>query len=157
MAVSLFPWLRAAHILFAAAWLGAAAFVTLYLAPAMRALGPSGDRMVQALHQRGMPRFMGATAGLTVLSGLCLFWFVGRGAGMVLSLGAAAGLLAAILGGAVIGRGFHRINSLLALAEGDPARDAGIAAAYRRIAVTSRVVLAMMVFALLAMTLGHAL
>jgi uncharacterized membrane protein len=157
MFASLFPWLHAVHILFAAVWFGAAAFITCYLAPAMRQLGPAGgDSMLQALHRRGMHRFMGATAGLTVLSGLGLFWLIGAGAGAVIALGAGAGLLAAILGGAVIGRSFKRVDALLAQPEDMHGRDAGIAAAHRRIAVASRCVLALMALALLAMTLGHA-
>ena len=158
MPASLYPWLHAAHVLFAALWFGAAAFITFYLAPAMRQLGPAGgDGMLQALHRRGMHRFMGATAGLTVLSGLGMFWLIGAGAGIVLVLGAGAGLLAAILGGAVIGRSFKRIDALLGQPQDAHGREPGIAAAHQRIAVASRCVLGLMAFALLAMTLGHAL
>ncbi|MFS8064643.1 MAG: hypothetical protein ACMG5Z_08635 [Luteimonas sp.] len=164
MVATIFPWVRMAHILFAALWFGAAAFLTLYLLPALRQLGPAGNPTLHALHQRGLHRFMAASTGLTVLSGLWLYWTLTAGfdarvvsshMGLVFGLGGLAGLTAAILGGAVIGRSVAQLNMLSASPEA-VASQGQIMALQRRIAMTSRLALALLVIALLAMTLGHA-
>ncbi len=161
MSASLFPWLRLLHILFAALWLGAAAFLTLILLPTLRQLGPGGHAMLQALTRRGLHRFMGASAGLAVLSGLGLYWALTAGfnpaamdspAGRMFGLGGVAGVLAAIIGGAVIGRTLTRMEALISA--GAP-RDGEMAVLQRRVATASRTALALLVFALVMMALGH--
>ena len=165
MAASLFAEIRALHILVAAAWFGAAAFVTLYLMPAVRQLGPQGGPVMAALEQRRFHVFMAANAGLTVLSGGWLYWtltaglqpgVVGSRMGLVFGLGGAAGLLAAILGGAVIGRGTKELARLAAEAGPGVPPSPRMQALQGRLRVASRLVLALMTLALLAMTLGHA-
>jgi len=160
MTASLFPWLRMLHILFAASWFGAAAFLTLYLLPVARQLGPSGGTTMTALTGRGFHRFMAANSGLTILSGLWLYWTLTAGfaapamasrSGMVFGLGGVAGLLAAVIGGAVIGRTLTRIEALKA---GHPDEQA-IEALQARVSVASRCALALLLFALVAMALGH--
>lgn len=163
MSASLFPWLRMLHILFAALWLGAGALLTLYLLPALRQLGPAGGPTLQTLERRGLPRFMAAIGGLTVLSGLGLYWGLTAGfnsaavespTGLVFGLGGLAGLLAAAIGGGVIARSIKKIDALI---ESNPA--AGfteeILALQRRIALASRLALTLLFIALVAMTLGH--
>jgi uncharacterized membrane protein len=161
MTATLFPWVRTLHILFAASWFGAAAVLTLYLLPVLRQLGASGETTLQALTGRGLHRFMAASSGVTVLSGLWLYWTLTAGfsasamsstAGMVFGLGGLAGLLAAMLGGGVIGRSIKRIETL----SGD-AHPAQIAGLQQRIAIASRLALLLLAFALLAMALGHLL
>jgi uncharacterized membrane protein len=160
---SMFAEVRALHILVAAAWFGAAAFLTIYLMPALGRLEPRGGGVLQALEGRGFHRFMAANAGLTVLSGAWLYWTLTAGfkpqaiastTGLVYGLGGLAGLLAAIIGGAVIGRSVKRLAAL-------PADDASgsdtAALLQRRIRFGSRSALGLMLLALLAMTLGHAL
>jgi hypothetical protein len=159
MTATLFPWLRAAHILFAALWFGAAAFLTLYLLPAARQLGPAAEPAMRAITRRGFHRFMAASSGLAVASGLWLYWLLTAGlkpvaihsaTGMTYGVGGLAGLLAAALGGAVIGRSLTRIDRLAGAG-----RDAEIAVLQRRVAIASRTALALLLVALLAMTLGH--
>jgi uncharacterized membrane protein len=160
MTATLFPWVRTLHILFAASWFGAAAILTLYLLPVLRQLGAVGETTLQGLTGRGLHRFMAASSGITVLSGLWLYWTLTAGfsasamsstAGMVFGLGGLAGVLAAMLGGGVIGRSIMRIEALSA-SGADPAQIAGL---QQRIAIASRLVLALLIFALLAMALGH--
>jgi len=164
MTATLFPWLRTLHILFAASWFGAAAVLTLYLLPVLRQLGAAGETTLQALTGRGLHRFMAASSGVTVLSGLWLYWTLTAGfaasamtstAGMVFGLGGLAGVLAAMLGGGVIGRGIKRIETLST--SGDPAAQAQAVNLHQRIAMASRLALALLAFALLAMALGHLL
>jgi uncharacterized membrane protein len=166
MAGSLFAEIRALHIIVAAAWFGAATFVTLYLMPAMRQVGLQGGPVMQALDQRRFHVFMAANAGLTVLSGCWLYWTLTAGLqpgavhspmGVVFGLGGLAGLLAAILGASVIGRNVKRLALVGArAAAGDAAAAGEMAALQKRIRTSSRLVLILMVAALLAMTLGHA-
>jgi uncharacterized membrane protein len=162
MTATLFPWVRTLHILFAASWFGAAAVLTLYLLPVLRQLGSSGGTVLQSLTGRGLHRFMAASSGVTVLSGVWLYWTLTAGfsasamtstAGTVFGLGGLAGLLAAVLGGGVIGRGIQRIEALSA-GDADLAQVAGL---HQRIAMASRLALALLAFALLAMALGHLL
>ena len=163
MTGSLFPWVRMLHIVFAASWFGAAALLTLYLLPVARQLGPSGSTTMTALTGRGFHRFMAANSGLTLLSGLWLYWALTAGfagpamastPGMVFGLGGAAGLLAAVIGGAVIGRNLTRIEALKA---GLPDQQSTIEALQGRVSIASRCALALLLFALVAMALGHAM
>ena len=163
MTVTLFPWVRMLHILFAASWFGAAAFLTLYLLPVARQLGPAGSATMTALTGRGFHRFMAANAGLTVLSGSWLYWTLTAGfagpamastSGMVFGLGGLAGLLAAVMGGAVIGRNLGRIEALKADL---PDKQPQVAALQGRVAAASRLALALLVLALVAMALGHSI
>jgi hypothetical protein len=160
---SMFVEVRALHILVAAAWFGAATFLTLYLMPVLRRLEPTGGAVLQALEGKGFHRFMAVNAGLTVLSGASLYWTLTAGfkpqaiasaTGLVYGLGGLAGLLAAIIGGAVIGRSVKRLAALPAdgASTGDTA-----ALLQRRIRGGSRAALSLMLLALLSMTLGHAL
>jgi len=163
MTATLFPWVRVLHILFAASWFGAATFLTLYLLPVARQLGAAGGATMTALTGRGFHRFMAANAGLTVLSGLWLYWTLTAGfagpamastSGMVFGLGGLAGLLAAVLGGAVIGRNLSRIE---ALKPELPAKQPQVVALQARVAAASRLALALLLFALVAMALGHSI
>ena len=160
---SMFVEVRALHILVAATWFGAAAFLTLYLMPALGRLEPRGGAMLQALEGRGFHRFMAANAGLTILSGAWLYWILTAGfqpqaiastAGLVYGVGGLAGLLAAIIGGAVIGRSVKRLAALPA--DGASTGDTAVLL-QRRIRGGSRAALSLMLLALLSMTLGHAL
>ena len=155
--------IRALHILAAAAWFGAATFLTLYLMPAVRQLGPQGAPVLVALAQRRFHVFMAGSAMLTVLSGAFMYWLItggfqpaamGSRDGMIYGLGGLAGLLAAILGGAVVGRASKELAALAAAGDApDPMRVARLQA---RVRIGSRVALALLLVALLVMTLGHA-
>ena len=112
--------LRLIHIVAGVAWVGGGAFTVLYAAPSARQMGPEGGRFMQKL-MGNANRFFSSASGLTVLSGLALFWFVsGRlnpgwlvtGQGVMLTIGGLAGLAAMIHGGAVLGRIGSQMESL---------------------------------------------
>lgn len=160
MTATLFPWVRTLHILLAALWLGAGAVLTLYLLPTLRRLGPAGQPTLRSLEGLGLSRFMAAIGGLTLISGLSLYWTLTSGLnadavrspmGMVFGIGGLAGILAGIIGGAVIGRSIKRLDALGAGAETGP--DA--VALHHRIATASRLALALLLVAVVAMSLGH--
>jgi hypothetical protein len=160
MTATLFPWVRTLHILLAALWLGAGALLTLYLLPTLRRLGPAGHPTLRSLEGLGLSRFMAVNGGLTLLSGLWLYWTLTAGLkagvvtspmGVVFGLGGLAGILAGIIGGAVISRSIKRLDAL-----GERSTDGPDAIAlHRRIATSSRLALALLLVALVAMSLGH--
>lgn len=170
MDLSVFVVLRALHILVAALWVGAGIFLTAFLMPVMRRLGPHGAPVMAAMAQRRMGPFMAAIGALTVLSGLWLYWIYTRGLdagialsapGIMLGLGGLAGILAAILGGAVIGRSVERIRQLGTqlrdMPDGAPklAQQDALVRLHRRAALASKCDATLLVVALLLMALGH--
>lgn len=160
---SLFFDIRALHILVAAAWFGAAAFLTLYLMPAVRQLGPQGGAVMVALTQRRFHVFMAANAMLTVLSGGWLYWTLTAGlqpdavhshAGMVFGVGGLCGLLAAVIGATVVGRSSKQLADLAAA--GQPPQAETVARLQARIRFGSLLALGLMLLALVSMAFGHA-
>jgi hypothetical protein len=113
----LFLGVRVLHVVLAGLWLGAAFFVTVFLAPAVFKLGPVRDQVIAALVRRGLVPFMASIGGITVVSGLYLFMRLdpmvrsSRG-GMAYNIGALTGVIALILGGSMIGRSAKRIAAI---------------------------------------------
>jgi hypothetical protein len=110
---------RALHVLLGATWLGFVTLMSFFLMPAVVEAGPDGGKIMAGMARRGLSRFIASIAGLTVLTGLVLFWLTGRfGAasatigGRLLGVGALLGLIAAIVGGGVVGRGMDRAMKL---------------------------------------------
>ena len=154
--------IRALHILAAAAWFGAAAFLTLYLMPVVRQLGPQGGPVMAALAQRRFDRFMAGSAMLTVISGGWMYWqltgglqpsALGSRDGLVYGIGGLAGLLAAVIGATMVGRSSKQLGALAA--PGTPPDPALVAKLQARARTGSRLALTLMLVALLAMTLAH--
>lgn len=163
--------IRAVHVLFAAVWVGATAFVALFL----NALLAKSDRatagsILTILGRRGLHAFMASIGGLTVLTGIWLYWrFTGHfdpqqsgtmGA-RVFGVGGVAGIIALIIGGSVIGR---TVKAMTADAERGAAlpdgseRDAitaRIAAGRQRVSTASAIVLVLQIIALVLMAVGH--
>ena len=172
MDFSLLMIVRALHILLAALWLGTAVLLTVFLIPALRQVGMPGAPLIANMAQRKLGKYITSLAVLTVLTGLWLYWHVtvGLQAGamlsppfMVLAIGALCGLLAAGLGIGVLGPSMKAMGMAMGavsrLPEGE--ERAGhmqrIAMLHRRFALFSRLMVALMVIALLCMTLSHVL
>jgi hypothetical protein len=166
----LFLVVRAAHVLLAAAWLGTVAFIYLVLSPALDEVGASGMALMTVMSRRGFHPLIAAVGGTTVLTGLWLYWrFTGgfdptasatMGA-RVFGAGGVAGILALVIGGAIVGRTAKKLEALGAKVAGtsDATARTGllaeITATKRRLAVSGKVVLALQVVALLCMAVGH--
>ena len=161
---------RVLHVLLAAAWLGTVGFVYLFLAPALDEAGPAGATLMVTISRRGFDVIIAVIGGVTVLTGLWLYWrFTGgfdpaAGATMgarVFGAGGVAGILAAIIGGAILGRTSKKLTALAAkaMATTDAAQRTGlmaeIAAAKRRMSVWGKTVFALQVVALTCMAVGH--
>ena len=113
--------LRLLHILGAVSWLALGGIMTLYVAPATVAAGETGYHYLKQLFTRtAFTKAIAPAAGITTLAGILLY-IVGNASShftqtgnMVLGIGAVAGLIAAVHGGAVVGRAITAFNKVLA-------------------------------------------
>ena len=161
--------LRAAHILLAALWLGAAFLLSIFVLPAARDVGSAGGQFMATLQRRKLHAFMAGTAVLTVLSGIWLYWMftaglqteiMFSGGGLAFGIGGLCGLLAMILGGAIMGRGTARMVALgeraVLLADAERAAHMQeMEALRRRLSLAGKFILLLMIAALLLMAVGH--
>jgi hypothetical protein len=170
MGTTLFLSVRMAHVLLGAIWFGAIVLMVLYVAPAVQQSGPAGGQVMGNLVRRGLTTFMPSIAGLTIVTGILLYWrFTGgfsgaiihSNAGLAFGIGGTAGLAALIIGGSMVSRGMKTIVGLAGQAAALPegAERAAIMqrmnALRERTAKASKVVLALVTIAMVLMTLGH--
>ena len=113
--------LRIIHIGSGVFWAGALLFLVFYLAPAVGRAGPGGGRVMQELQKGKLMQVMPVVALLTILSGAWMMWtlsdglhprFFRSGYGISLSVGAAASILAFILGAVVMRPAQQRMGEL---------------------------------------------
>ena len=166
--VLLFLTMRALHVVLAAAWFGAALFMTLYLGPAVDDAGPAaGGQLMNILVRRGVAKYMASIGGLTVVIGFYLFWrlagdpaFAGSHRGIAYSAGALTGIIALILGGSMIGASAKKLSALSAklgsLPEGERAAAMKTMGDLRsRMDLFSKIVSALLFFSMVTMALAH--
>jgi hypothetical protein len=101
--------------------------LSFFVMPAVQAVGPDGGKVVIALMRRRLDVFIASISGLTVLSGLYLYWVLtdGFSAGpsstmraRVVGTGAVLGLAAAIVGGSIVARNMKKVVALMTQASG---------------------------------------
>jgi hypothetical protein len=170
MHILLFLGMRVLHVVLAGAWLGAAMFTTLYLFPAVQEMGPAGAPVMKALVHRGVVKYMASIGGLTVVTGVYLFWRFTGGfdpavsasrAGMAFSVGALTGLIALILGGSMVGASVKKLVALDAQAARLPegAERAALMNTMNglraRLVTFGRIVVLLLLISMAAMALGH--
>lgn len=113
--------LRFFHIFSAIYWVGTTLFMVLFLEPTIRVLGQDGGKFMQRLV--GGTRFslsMSAAGLATIIAGFLLFgpatgsWSASLifGPRLMLTLGAVAGIAAAVVGTAVQGRASGQMQAL---------------------------------------------
>lgn len=161
--------MRLLHIGLGAFWVGTMIFVTAFLFPAVRDAGPDGAKVVAGLARRGFLVVMPVVAGLTILSGLWLYWRVSGGfqpafmhsrMGITVGFGAAAAIAAYVIGVAVVRPAMTQATALGESAARASAaeRDAQLAAAQGlrvRAAAAGQVVAVLLVLAVAAMALAR--
>jgi len=162
--------IRAAHILVAALWIGSTVFMATLLMPAVDATGAAGGQLMARLQGRGFPIYMEAIGVTTVLSGLYLLWHFTGGfdlsvstshAGLAFGVGGAAGVLAGVIGGGVVGRSGKKLAQLsggaMTIADDHVHRAllAEIASLKRRMRIGTRVVVGLQTTALVLMSVAH--
>ena len=170
MGTLLFLSLRGLHVLLAAVWVGSMAFTSYLLMPVIQGLGPVGGHVMIGLNSKGMTRFIALISGMTVLTGIYLFWHFTGGfdpeisrshAGRAFGIGGFAGLIAAIVSRAIVGRSAEKVARIMEQAsmvpdgpqKGELMQTATILR--QRVATFSTVVLAFQVIALILMAIGH--
>jgi len=101
--------LRLIHILFGAYWMGAIAFVAIFLEPSVRAAGPAGGPFMAQLQKRKFSVWTMIAAALTIVSGILLLgidsnWFtsgfLSSKMAIALQTGAGLAIIAAAFGSA---------------------------------------------------------
>jgi uncharacterized membrane protein len=112
--------LRAIHIVGGVLWVGGVVLVGLFLLPATQAVGPAAQPMMQfIMGRRKLPVYMMSLGIVTTLGGLLLFYrnvSLTRGAwarspmGVGISVGAAAAILALIVGMAISAPAAKKMN-----------------------------------------------
>ena len=161
--------LRALHVVLAGAWYGALVFTTLFLGPAIADVGPAGAPLMTSLVKRKLHAFMASIGGLTVVTGLYLFWHLTSGnpgvagtrGGISFSIGALTGVIALILGGSMIGRSVKKLSALgvrLATLSDGGERAAvmtEMTALRQRLTTFSTIVLVLLTISMITMALGH--
>jgi hypothetical protein len=126
--------IRALHVLLGALWFGFTVLMAYFLMPSMEEAGPAGGKVAAGLERHRLNVAMGVISGLTILSGIWLYWRYTAGfnpaisrshAGMAFGLGGLLGIIAAIIGGSVVGRSMKRAGALAATAASAPEADRG--------------------------------
>src|SRR5437763_5957292 len=108
---SLMAVLRLVHILAGLVWVGATLFLSWFLLPAARTVGPSaGPLMSNLMETRRLQFWINVSMTLAILAGFALFGLDSRmsgggfgrsGMGITLSIGALLAIIAAGIGGAM--------------------------------------------------------
>ena len=126
---------RVVHVVCAATWLGAAIFVGWFLMPAVMDAGPDGGKVMGGVQRRGWVAVAPVIAVLTIVSGIYLYMpYMGSRSTMGSTLGAGGiiGIVAMILGAAVVSRTMAQANAVsaqIAATPDGPARQALMARA----------------------------
>ena len=170
MSTLLFLVIRGLHVLLAAMWLGAAVFMSYVLMPVLATSGPAGGQVMIRLNRKGLVPFFASLGGMTVLSGIYLYWRFTDGfspemsrtnAGMAFGIGGVAGIIALIIGGSVVGRNSKKIVELMERATTLPDGSEKSALMQQasglgqRVASAGTMVVILQIIALLTMAVGH--
>lgn len=159
---------RVLHVVLGAFWAGAIFSTLLFYDPAMREAGPEGGKVMGILQRRGWSNAMMASGGLTILSGLWLFWvmsghfapaYMGTPRGIVLSMGMLAGILILVIGMAVTrptGARLAEVAGRIAAAGGPPTPEqaAELARLGARMGLLLKVIGVLMLATLVTMAIG---
>jgi len=162
--------LRIVHIVLGVFWVGTIFFVVTFLAPSVQALGPQGAPLMQQLLQRRYFDVLPVVAGLTIVSGLLLYWrdsagftgdWMGTRAGMALGTGGVLAIAGFTIGMFVMRSSTLKVFALAPkaqqLAEG-PEREVAmqeIQALRQRAATSARWVAALLALATIAMAVAR--
>ena len=162
--------LRFFHIVSGILWVGGVATTVVFIVPAIRGAGPAGVGVMRyLLLNTKFGGYFPALGGVTVLTGLWMFWHDGRVSngifyssdqGITLSIGGLAGIVAIVIGGAVIGRSFGEMAKIFAAidaAGGQPTTEqsARMTVLRGKIAGGSRIVLPALLIAATAMAIAR--
>ena len=161
--------LRLVHIGLGVFWVGTMIFNAFFLMPSMLEAGPDGMKVAAGLARRRFLDILPPVAGLTILSGVWLYWIASVGfqpaymrssVGMTYGIGALAAVIAFVLGIAIMRPSMLKAAALSqaagAAAPEDRAAKLAQAAALRvRGAETAKFVAVLLIIAVAAMAVGR--
>ncbi|HEX5936670.1 MAG TPA: hypothetical protein VFZ75_03105 [Actinomycetota bacterium] len=158
--------LRILHIVAGVFWVGAVLFLTLFVAPTGREVGPAAGPFVAHLvgKKRATEAILSA-AGLTILAGALMYWRVSDGLdadwiatapGVSLTVGALCGIAAFVVGVTVVRPTTYGMLAVgREVAEGGgpptPEQQARLQALQARARTTGRIIVPLLVVAVAAM------
>jgi hypothetical protein len=159
--------LRFIHVVGGILWAGAVLTLTWFVAPAVMRNGPAGGRVMQDIMTKGrLPTWLGASAGLTMLSGFVLYGrntsisngtWAGSRFGIVIGIGAVSAVVAMILG-SINGRRTQKgMDEIAARAAqlGEEAAAAERAKLFQRSVMIGRIVAGLLLVAATAMAVAR--
>ena len=161
--------LRIVHVGLGVYWAGTLIFIALYLEPSVRAAGPEGGKVMQALIQRGHLTVMPVVAFLNIAAGVTMYWVVDpsfrlwmySGFHFALAFGGLVSIVAFVLGVFVMRPAVLQAGAMAQAAaqlpEGPP-RDSQMTEVQRlrrRAAVFGRVVAGLLAVTVLAMAVAR--
>lgn len=166
----LFLSMRVIHIVFGAAWLGAAVIASFFFMPSLADAGPDGGKVMMAMIRRKFPVYIATISGMTVLTGLWLYWrftsgfdssMMASNGARVFGTGGALGLIAAILAVSGVTRNIKAVVRLMT--EAGTTTDASARAALLQQAAArrqragrfGRIVAILLIFVAMFMAVGH--
>jgi hypothetical protein len=162
--------LRLFHVISAVLWFGGLTMLVMFIVPTVDASGPIGQQFMQQLMRHTkVAVYMPIVAVLTVLSGLGLYWrdssisagaFASSVPGMTYGTGGLAGIIALIVGLAMIGRPIGemgRISAAIGKAGGPPSSEQAqrIATLRARMATGNKIAWALLLVAVTAMAIAR--
>jgi uncharacterized membrane protein len=160
---------RIIHVLGGILWVGAMVLLAVFLGPAVTDVGPDGGKVMGALMRRKLMVYIPVVAILTVLSGVYLYWrvssgfdsaYMGSGPGMTYGIGAAAAILAFIVGVSVSRPAMTKVMQLSQrMPTADPSERAAMTESIQKLsargASAGRVVVVLLLIAAAAMAVGR--
>ena len=102
---------RVVHILTGIFWVGTLIVLSRFVFPAVNDAGADGAKVARGMAQRGLVRAIPSASGLTLLSGIYLYYrvsagfqseYMSSGPGISYGIGALSAIIAMILGGSVV-------------------------------------------------------
>ncbi|HEY7568968.1 MAG TPA: hypothetical protein VH762_15420 [Gemmatimonadaceae bacterium] len=161
--------LRLVHIGLGVFWVGTMVFNAFFLMPSMLEAGPDGMKVAAGLARRRFLDVMPPVAGLTILSGLWLYWkasvgfqpaYMRSSVGMTYGIGSLAALIAFALGIAIMRPSMLKAAALSQAAasaapEDRTAKLAQAGALRQRGAETGKFIAVLLIIAVATMAVGR--
>lgn len=162
--------LRLFHIFSGVLWVGGVAMLSWFVVPSVQGAGPAGGGVIKfLLVKTKFGPYFPSLAGLTVLSGIIMYWrdasgsngaFYSSHMGMTLGLGGAAGIVAMIYGGAVVGRASSGLGRLMNTLDEQgmppsPEQTAQLMALRHKLSSGAKIVLPLLLVAVIAMSVAR--
>ena len=125
---------RVLHIGAGVFWAGSLLFISRFLNPAVAESGPAGGQVMQAIGKRGITAAIPASAIITILAGIYLFYrvsagfdnvYMSSGPGITYSIGGTSAIIALLIGGTIVRSSIDKMLHLGATLGSTPESERG--------------------------------